>query len=98
MEIPVLRVQIETLSVVYSSPDYPQSNRKHSSTSCLKELCMTEKSRRNFLVASASVVAAATPLSVMAGSNKHGTNGKGLVIDSAAKDTCGTCEFWGGYA
>jgi len=60
---------------------------------------MVEKTRRNFLATSASLIAgsvAAAPLGVLAGSHEHAKHGDGLTIDAAAKDTCGTCQYWGG--
>lgn len=61
---------------------------------------MSDESRRNFLAASAKFVAGSAVLAsagALAGSHEHhGAAGDGMSVDAAAKDTCGTCQYWGG--
>ncbi len=63
---------------------------------------MSDKSRRHFLTSSAKLLAgtaALTSMGAYAGSHEnhnHGAPGDGIAIDASAKDTCGTCQFWGG--
>ncbi len=60
---------------------------------------MNKESRRRFLATSGGLLAGAAafgPLSIsIAGEHKHGA-GNGMVIDAAKKNTCATCQFWGG--
>lgn len=62
---------------------------------------MTDDSRRNFLSVSAKLLAGSAALASVgayAGSHEHHHHGAGdgLSIDASAKDTCGTCQYWGG--
>jgi hypothetical protein len=62
---------------------------------------MSDQSRRNFLAASAKFVAGSAVLAsagVLASSHEqqHAAAGDGMSIDAAARDTCGTCQYWGG--
>ena len=65
---------------------------------------MEQKSRRQFLSTSARLIAGTAAVSsVGAYAASHGGHGKhhhgsadGMSIDAAAKDTCGTCQYWGG--
>ena len=59
---------------------------------------MTIESRRRFLATSGTLLvgtAAFGTLTAYAGGHQHGA-GDGLVIDAAKKDTCATCQYWGG--
>jgi anaerobic selenocysteine-containing dehydrogenase len=59
---------------------------------------MSDQNRRDFLGASAKLLIGASALastSVLA--SKHGGHkGHGLEIDASTKDTCATCQYWGG--
>lgn len=60
---------------------------------------MPNKTRRDFLANSARFVAGSAALAAggaIAASHDHSSSGEGMMIDAAAKDTCGTCQFWGG--
>ena len=62
---------------------------------------MPYQSRRCFLSASTKLLASTAALAsvgAFAGSHEHhhGGSGDGVVIDATAKDTCGTCQYWGG--
>ena len=66
---------------------------------------MSNDSRRNFLAVSAKLLAGTAALASVgtyAGSHEkhehhqHGGSGDGKAIDASAKDTCGTCQYWGG--
>lgn len=61
---------------------------------------MSDSSRRNFLVNSAKLLAGASVIGAMsnvsAEESKSGLVGNGIRVDAAAKDTCGTCMYWGG--
>ena len=63
---------------------------------------MSDQNRRDFLGASAKLLIGASALAstgVLASKGddhmNHGS-GDGLEIDASAKDTCGTCQYWGG--
>lgn len=61
---------------------------------------MTIESRRRFLATSGKLLvgtaAFGSVTAYAAGEHqKHGA-GDGLVIDAAKKDTCATCQYWGG--
>jgi hypothetical protein len=63
---------------------------------------MSDQNRRNFLGASAKLLIGASALastSVLAskhGGHKGHGSGHGLEIDASTKDTCATCQYWGG--
>lgn len=62
---------------------------------------MSENSKREFLAASVSLVAGSLALSstsLLASSHehKHGEFDDGLEIKASTKDTCATCQYWGG--
>jgi anaerobic selenocysteine-containing dehydrogenase len=62
---------------------------------------MPNKTRRDFLTNSAKFIAGSAALAaggVIAASHEHdhGAAGEGMAVDAAAKDTCGTCQYWGG--
>ena len=62
---------------------------------------MSNSSRRDFLSTSVKLIAGSAVISatgVFAGSHEHqhGNAGDGMIVDASAKDTCGTCQYWGG--
>lgn len=62
---------------------------------------MSLESRRNFLAASGKLLVGTVALGSLAAhaaehEHEHGGAGNGLVVDAAAENTCGTCQFWGG--
>jgi anaerobic selenocysteine-containing dehydrogenase len=63
---------------------------------------MSIESRRKFLAASSTLLVGSVALgSVLAHASEehahmHGDSGDGQAIDATAKDTCATCQFWGG--
>ena len=61
---------------------------------------MNEESRRGFLTTSAKLLAGAAALGSLAAyaaEEQHPVSSEdGLVLDAAAQNRCGTCEFWGG--
>lgn len=63
---------------------------------------MSLQSRRNFLITSSKLLvgtAALGSLSAHAAEehmHMHGGSKNGLVVDAMTKDTCVTCQFWGG--
>jgi anaerobic selenocysteine-containing dehydrogenase len=62
---------------------------------------MSEPSRRSFITSTVGLVAgtlAVTSGNAIASSHEHqhGDSDNGLTIDSSKKDTCATCQYWGG--
>jgi anaerobic selenocysteine-containing dehydrogenase len=61
---------------------------------------MSEEKRREFLISSAKLLVGTAALGSVAGvasaSSHGGSEGKGMVIDASAENTCGTCMYWGG--
>jgi anaerobic selenocysteine-containing dehydrogenase len=62
---------------------------------------MSDESRRNFLATSAKFVAGSAALAcagALASSQgqEHASAGDGMHVDAAVKNTCGTCQYWGG--
>lgn len=60
---------------------------------------MSEQKRREFLVNSAKLLAGTAALTSIAGvasATHHSMEGKGLVVDASAENTCATCMYWGG--
>ena len=63
---------------------------------------MSDRDRRDFLCGSVKLLIGASALASTAvvasshdGPMDHGS-GHGLEIDASAKDTCATCQYWGG--
>ena len=60
---------------------------------------MSDNSRRKFLTSAVALAAGSTVLgSTNAIAGSHGGHGEGMGMKIAAdtKDTCATCQFWGG--
>jgi len=62
---------------------------------------MSKETRRTFLTSTISLAAATIAVAstgAIAGSHEHnhGGTGNGQKIDASVKDTCATCQFWGG--
>ena len=62
---------------------------------------MSSTSRRHFLATSSPLFISTTALAaltnlVTAAEHQHSGAGAGLEIDATARDTCATCQYWGG--
>ena len=63
---------------------------------------MSFESRRSFLAASSKLLVSAVAFGSLAAhaskehAHMHGGSGNGLAVDATAKNTCATCQFWGG--
>ena len=61
---------------------------------------MEQRSRRKFISASVGLIAGSAAISsmgVLAASHKHHHgSADGMSVDAAVKDTCATCQYWGG--
>lgn len=63
---------------------------------------MPFESRRHFLATSGKLFVGTVAFGSLAAhasegqGHMHGGSGNGLVVDAMAKDTCATCQFWGG--
>ena len=63
---------------------------------------MRFESRRDFLAASGTLLIGTAALGSLAAHASeehepmHGGPGNGLAVDATVKDTCATCQFWGG--
>jgi hypothetical protein len=59
---------------------------------------MPGNNRRKFLTTTVALAAGATVFSTSAHAGSHGDHGEGMgmQIDATEKDTCATCQYWGG--
>ncbi|MGD2073488.1 MAG: hypothetical protein PVI91_06630 [Gammaproteobacteria bacterium] len=63
---------------------------------------MSVESRRKFLATSGKLLVSTAALGTIAAhateahAQRQGGSENGLAVPAAAKDTCGTCQFWGG--
>ena len=63
---------------------------------------MSVESRRKFLATSGKLIVSTAALGAIAAhatkahAQMQGGGGDGLTVPAADKDTCGTCQFWGG--
>ena len=63
---------------------------------------MSVESRRSFLTSSGKLLVSTVALgtiaahAIQAHARMQGGSEDGLAVPAAAKDTCGTCQFWGG--
>ena len=63
---------------------------------------MSDNDRRKFLGNSAKILLGASALgsagafAMQHGDHEQHASGNGLAIDASAKDTCATCQYWGG--
>ena len=60
---------------------------------------MNRESRRNFLATSGTLLvgaAALGPVTAYAAGGQHHGSAEGVVVDAVTKNTCATCQFWGG--